>query len=368
MRIPLLCGGGRVRLAAALLAASCLCGAAERMLPAGGEFQCGVNFGFYAREGYYESAAARAEVDEMVRTGVKWVTVIATVFQETWCSTLQYRDFAESPSDLELKEIIDYIHSKGLKVCLRPMEEAQDGTDRCRICFPSDAERIPGKRVDHASRWFDSMRKRSRFYAKIAAKTGCEAYCLDSEINGIMPYNDEWRGVIAAVREVYKGPVTSCHPFDRAFERWLKDPNCWLRDLDFLSLSDYTSPGTKPGAGVEAMRKGLGPRRDFLRKMAAATGMKILFGEVGCTSTAGAAQCPWGWKGNGGYDGKEQADFMEAVFSLYENEPWCLGFMWWKWDEQNVRPQFRDDPAGDKGFTVRGKPAQDVMRRHYQRH
>ena len=60
MRIPLLCGGGRVRLAAALLAASCLCGAAERMLPAGGEFQCGVNFGFYAREGYYESAAARA--------------------------------------------------------------------------------------------------------------------------------------------------------------------------------------------------------------------------------------------------------------------------------------------------------------------
>ena len=69
------------------------------------------------------------------------------------------------------------------------------------------------------------------------------------------------------------------------------------------------------------MRKGLEPRRDYLRKMAAATGMKILFGEVGCTSTAGAARCPWGWSWNGGYDGKEQADFMDAVFSLYENEP-----------------------------------------------
>ena len=54
-----------------------------------GEFMCGVNFGFYAREGYYESQAARDEVDEMAKTGVKWVTVIATVYQETWCSTLQ---------------------------------------------------------------------------------------------------------------------------------------------------------------------------------------------------------------------------------------------------------------------------------------
>ena len=349
-----------------MLAATVATGfAAARQLPANGEFQCGVNFGFYAREGYYESAAARAEVDEMVRTGIKWVTVIATVYQETWCSTLQYRDFAESPNDIELMEIINYIHSKGLKVCLRPMEEAQDGTDRCRIQFPSDSERIPGKRVTHATRWFDSMRKRSRFYAKIAARTRCEAFCIDSEINHVMPFNKEWREVIAAVREVYKGPVTSCHPVYPEFERWLKDPNCWIRDLDFLSVSDYTSPNTEPGAGAEAMRKGLEQRRDYLRKIAALTGMKILFGEIGCTSTAGAAKCPWGWQGAGGYDGKEQADFMEAAFSLYENEPWCLGFMWWKWDEQNNRPQFHDDPAGDKGFTVRGKHAQDVMRRHY---
>ena len=59
------------------------------------------------------------------------------------------------------------------------------------------------------------------------------------------------------------------------------------------------------------------------------------------------------------------ADILEAKFTLFEKEPWCLGFMWWKWDEQNNRPEFHDDPAGDKGFTVRGKPAQEVMRRLY---
>ena len=28
--------------------------------------------------------------------------------------------------------------------------------------------------------------------------------------------------------------------------------------------------------------------------------------------------------------------------------------------------QFKDDPKGDKGFAIRGKPAQEVMRRHYK--
>jgi hypothetical protein len=42
-----------------LLAATAAAGfAAAKQLPANGEFQCEVNFGFYAREGYYESSAS----------------------------------------------------------------------------------------------------------------------------------------------------------------------------------------------------------------------------------------------------------------------------------------------------------------------
>ena len=350
-------------IAVAAVAASAMAAAGAR--PAfKGEFMCGVNFGFYAREGYYESQAARDEVDEMAKTGVKWVTVIATVYQETWCSTLQYRDFADSPGDLELADIIDYIHSKGMKVCLRPMEESLDGLDRLSIRFPADCERMPGRRVSHASKWFDSMRKRSRYYAKIAARTKCEAFCLDSEIDRLMNFDKEWRSVIAAVREVYKGPVTSCHTMV-AGDALMKRGN-WLSELDFISISNYPSPHTQPGAGKEAMMKGLQGHLAHMRKIAAATGKKILFGEIGCTSTHGASKAPAGWSGNGGYDGKEQADYMDAFFTLFEKEPWCIGFMWWKWDEQNNRPQFKDDPKGDKGFTIRGKPAQEVMRRHYK--
>ena len=52
-----------------------------------------MTFGFYARNGYYSSPAAFREVDEMAKTGVKWVCVVATVMQESFAATRQFRDF-----------------------------------------------------------------------------------------------------------------------------------------------------------------------------------------------------------------------------------------------------------------------------------
>ena len=72
-----------------------------------GELHCGVTFGFYARNGYYSSPAAFREVDEIAKTGVKWVCVVATVMQESFAATRQFRDFEHTPNDLELMEIID---------------------------------------------------------------------------------------------------------------------------------------------------------------------------------------------------------------------------------------------------------------------
>lgn len=53
---------------------------------------------------------------------------------------------------------------------------------------------------------------------------------------------------------------------------------------------------------------------------------------------------------------------MAAVIRAFSAEPWRGGLLWWKWDEENYRPQFHDDPAGDKGFTIDGKPAAQVMK------
>ena len=44
-----------------------------------------------------------------------------------------------------------------------------------------------------------------------------------------------------------------------------------------------------------------------------------------------------------------------------------MGFLWWKWDETQKRPQYHLDPAGDMGFTIQGKPAEEVMKRWIKR-
>ena len=85
--------------------------------------QWGVTFGFYGSEEYFASQAARDEIDAISRAGANWVTVVATVWQDTCQSTFQYRDFDLTPGDLTLKGIIDLVHAKGMKVCLRPMLE-----------------------------------------------------------------------------------------------------------------------------------------------------------------------------------------------------------------------------------------------------
>lgn len=193
-----------------LFCAAALCGfAAAAGSPR--EVQWGVTFGFYAPTGYMGSDKAKEEIDAIAAAGANWVTVVPIVWQDSYCSDLQYKDFAHSQSDLDLKDAIDYIHSKGMKVQLRPMLECKDGIGRLGVWMIRDRERMPGRVCDHRAKWFKSMAERSVYYARIAERTKCELFCLDSELDKMVEENEKWKSVVAAVREVYSGPVTSCH-------------------------------------------------------------------------------------------------------------------------------------------------------------
>lgn len=327
----------------------------------------GMTFGFYARNGYYGSEQARREVDKMAQLNIQWVCLVVIVMQETFAGGRQFRDFVMTPADDELRDIIDYIHARGMKVQLRPMLECWDGTHRCHITFPHDHTIIPGKPITHASRWFESMTQRTLHYARLASRAGCEAYGLDSEIDQIVHLNESWKTVVAAARSVYRGHLTSSHTGGARFLEQLQRPDHWWRDLDSLGTSFYDPVSDRPGSSMEEMVAHLQPALAHHRQIAALYGKPYYFGETGCCSTAGATRKPWGWDNPGGYDGNEQANFLEAVLRTFWNEPWWMGMYWWKWDEQNDRPQFRDDPRGDKGFTIDGKPAAEVMKLWYAR-
>ena len=323
----------------------------------------GMTFGFYARNGYYGSAEARQQVDRMKELNIEWICLVSTVLSESMLSCRQFRDFKMTPADDELRDIIDYIHERGMRVQLRPMLESWDGVLRWDITLPGDREQIPGKPVTYESRWFESMTDRTLHYARLAQRAGCEAFGIDSELDHIVQFNDQWKKVVAAARSVFNGHVTSCHTKAANFLNQLECTDHWWFDLDSLGTSFYDPVSDKPGATKEEMLQFLKKSLKHHRQIAEQYGKPYYFGECGCCSTAGATQQPYFYEHPGGYDGEEQARFMDAVLETFWGEPWWMGMYWWKWDEQNDRPQFHDDPRGDKGFTIDGKPAAEGMKR-----
>jgi len=327
-----------------------------------------MTFGYYARNGYYSSEAARIEVDRMATLNIEWVCLVSIVLQDTFASTRQYRDFYQTPADDELREIIDYIHKKGMKVQLRPMLECWDGAQRMQINFPGEGMIIPGKPMNHWTRWFDSMTERTLHYARLAERGGCEAFGIDSELDCTVSQQKHWLRVVAAARSAYSGHLTTGHTRHVDFRKELQEkPDHWFHQLDSLGTSFYAPLSDGPGATEEQMLARIQPVVEYYREVAALYRKPFYLAECGCCSTAGATAKPYGWDNPGGYDGEEQARYLDTVLTAFWKEPWFMGLYWWKWEEQNDRPWLRDDPRGDKGFPVWNKPAAEVLKRWYSR-
>ncbi len=308
------------------------------------KWHLGVTFGFRAKNGWYETEEAFSEAKAIAESGADWVVLIVTVYQEHFCSVKQFRDFKLTPSDREVENMIEHLHGLGLKVQLRPMLETLDGAGRLAVWFPADdatGNRIPGCSRTQLADWFRSMTERAVYYAKMAERTGCELYCLDSELDRLVNYNDHWKKVVSEVRKVYSGPVTSCHTTHMGlinYEKVLSDKNHWFYDLDLLSLSCYHLAG-KAGLTKAELRDGFADQVIRFRKMAEIYEKPILFGELGSNKIP-----------------DEQADYLENFLELFSNEPWWYGLYWWKWDER-VRP------LGEKQWPIKGRPAAEVLKK-----
>jgi hypothetical protein len=214
------------------------------------------------------------------------------------------------------------------------------------VWFPKEdltGKRIPGLIRTELSDWFNSMTERAVYYARIAEKTGAEIYCLDSELDRLVDYNNHWKKLLEQVRAVYSGPVTSCHTTHMGiidYEKVLSDKNHWFYDLDFLSLSCYHS-AKLTGITKEERKADFLPQLERFRKIAEMYGKPILFGEFGCKLSP-----------------EEQADYLAAFLELFSPEPWWYGVYWWKWD-QHVD---RTDNDSECIWLIKGRPAEKLYR------
>lgn len=323
----------------------------------------GVTIGYYARNGYFSSPAARTEIDRIAEAGIPWICLVCTIMQEQFCSTRMFRDPVITPGDDELIDIIGYAHGKGIQVLFRPMLECWDGTQRMHISFPLDGCIQEGRPFTYWQQWFENYTAMTLHYLRVAERCGCEAYSFDSELNATVNQNEGWLKLIDTARSRWNRPLTTCmiNPESFFYESVKSNPDHWFRALDALGTSMYHPAADKPGATVDEMVAGLQAKVEECRKFVDVYGRDFYFGECGCCAVQGAAMKPYYWRTGGGYDGREQADYLQAVIRAFSGEAWWKGMFWWKWDNQNDRPSFHDDPAGNKDFSIYGKPALAVM-------
>jgi hypothetical protein len=353
----------------------------------------GISWGWVGSRGDYDSPQAAESLQKLADTGSDWVCIAFAPNMKTY-DTPEILFSDANPNmitDDELRHAIDVAREKGLQVMLKPVVNSADDVWRAWIRFyrpvtaEEQAQGITGefdpwgeapkmregevKDLAKWDQWWNDYANYIVHYAKIAEEEKVPILCLGCEMNSTEEFEDQWRKLIARVRDVYHGQIT--YDVNHGNEEKVK----WLDDLDFISISAYHAIPRTDGQPLEAptetttsleeIRTAMAPIREQLARVSAKWNKPILFIEAGVTPVRGCAHTPWAHvdeRSDRPTDQQEQANYYQAMFETYWDEPWFMGWCWWDWPS---RLYDKSDAAGDRSFCIYGKTAEGVVREWY---
>ncbi|MCM1179857.1 MAG: glycosyl hydrolase family 53 [Clostridium sp.] len=317
----------------------------------------GYTYGFMGTKGMYESEEGHYSQDRLMETGINWVCIAFPIYQDTFTSTEIKFDYRKDIPDLEMMDTIKRFHDRGVKVCLKPMINCNDGIWRAYINFPDETMQ---EEDNYWKAWFESYQSYLVHYARIAEYTGCEMFCLGCEMLGTERKEEYWRKTIAAVKTVYHGSLVYNTNHGK------EEVANWYDMLDYVGTSAYYPVESKPGASVQEMEAEWEKVADRLEGVSQRLNKKILFMEIGCRSALGCAQMPWDFTHTDfAHSEEEQANFYESCLSVMSKRDWFAGFFWWDWSTYIYHTE--EEALKDDGFNIYLKKAEMVVKQWYER-
>jgi len=306
-------------------------------------YVAGMTWGWTGVRGTWGGAAAGRSMELMVeRLGVTWTAITFGALQDTAQSTqIHFRD-EPTVTDDEVRWAIRAAKDRGLKVVLKPVVNVADGTRRAHINF-FDVDVPPEPKW---SQWFASYTEFVVHHARIAADEGVEMLCIGCEMVQSDRRADEWRALVAAVREVYDGLVTyNC-------DKYQEDHVTWWDAVDVISSSGYYPAGDWEN------------QLDRIEPVVAAFGKPFFFMEAGCPSRVGSPDLPNDWNLAGEASQQAQVEWYDAAFTACASQPWVRGFMLWDWP---ARLYDEADAATNDDYCMFGKAAEATVREGFAR-
>lgn len=316
----------------------------------------GFTYGWMARKGAYRTNEAIKSQDRLFDLGVNWVCLSFPVMQKSFSSTQIFYDYKSTITDKDLIFAINRIHERGIKVCLKPVINCEDGVWRAYIDFP-DEDMLGQDR--YWNEWFESYSAFLCHYAELAQDTGCEMLCIGCEMSGTERKEDHWRRLIGEVRRIYDKPLVYNTNHGR------EDQVKWFDALDYIGVSAYYKVGKKPADTKDNMLKAWESLSPGMESLSKKYKKQIIFMEIGCRSARGCAMMPWDFVHTElPWDEDEQAAFYESCLEAYHDKDWLAGFFWWDWSIEIY--DTRAEALEDNGFNIHLKKAEEVIKKWYR--
>jgi hypothetical protein len=301
------------------------------------EFIKAVNFAPFPQRGILGSEDARQSL-AMLRKATAASHIILTPpgLQDTPQSEQIIFSDEYGPEDGELRGFIAFAQSLGLKVILKPTVNCRNGVWRAFINFFDHEAPCEPK----WSAWFAAHERFQLHYAKIAEASGCVMFITGCEMVMAERRADEWRGLIAKVKQIFSGPVSY------NTDKYQEDAVSWWDCVDVISSSGYYPEGTWE---TQLAR---------IERAVKQYGKPFFFAETGCMSAAGSPILPNKWDLPGNLDLAGQAVWYRDMFAHCRTRSWVEGFGLWSWP---WRLPPAAEAAQDTGYSLYEKPACSIV-------
>ena len=318
----------------------------------------GMTYGYMANQGEIRTPLAKLSQSLMYELGNNWVCLAVANYQETFHSTIIRADHMKTLTDRDIEWFVNDAHSRGIKVCLKPMVNSEDEVWRAHIGFPD----LNMDNLDiYWTKWFQSYLDFMLHYATLAEELGIELFCIGCEMLATEHRKYQWLYVIEQVRKVYSGKLIYNTNHDH------EDVCEWFDVLDYIGTSAYYPVG-KYGTDAAAMKKEWNEIRWRLNAISDSRGKPYVFMEIGCRSELGCSGYPYDfedWKTDKSkWSEDEQATFYETCLDVFLNEPRFAGVFWWEWPVTQYHT--RAEAEKDIGYNIHLKKAEQIVKDRYK--